>query len=322
MKLLILILLLTSVFAENQIEFLNNKVFKKLSLSEQKIIAKYYFDIKLADSEFFNLSKKEQKSIYNNFYIKSANLETTNKWSMLYTNSKLGSCKVSSEYIEGAKLTYIYLIVDSKDVNYGVNEKVDKFQLFNSTIIEFIPNVIKLNKCTLLTNGKEKNFDGYWTLDGELQCEEIPNKLLEGNNTTLKLMKTNGDIIYVPFKSNDSFIEKAKKCETSIQEQINILNKVILNNEFVSSKNKNNPNWIKIPSNKKETRLINGTWVKIPSAAKYVNSVYIWSENSKKLTFKEIIERVGYDYNSMKKEGYNDKEILEKIKAKIFVNNK
>jgi len=316
MKVLILIIcLITSLAAENQIEFLNNKVFKKLSLSKQKTIAKYYFDVKLADVDFFNLSKKEQKRIYNNFYNKVINLETTNEWSMLYSNSGLGSCQVSSKYIEGAKLTNTYFIIDSKDIKYSVDDKIPKYQLFYGQTIEFKPNIIKHDKCTLLINEEEKEFSGNWNNEGIFQCFQITEQLQKGRDVTLKLMKTNGDRIEIPFKSSNSFLDKTQKCETVVKDQINILNKRVLNKKVVAS----NTKWVKIPLNKKEARLINGSWVEIPSGAKYVNSLFLWSENSNKLTLKKMVDRIGYDYQGMKNEGYSNEEILKEIKTKIFV---
>lgn len=66
---------------------------------------------------------------------------------MQYTNDKLPSCSISSDYINGAKLNYTYTIFDAallKDYN---STKDEKYMAMKSMEIKFIDDIIRQNKC-------------------------------------------------------------------------------------------------------------------------------------------------------------------------------
>jgi hypothetical protein len=131
-----------------------------------------------------------------------------NEWNMEYKNSNPPSCEISSNYIEGNKLVHSYFIMDS-DFFSGDKQNVNRYSLFTIDYIKIDSNIIKTNKCTLLINGEEKDFEASW--DGDLQCYQITDNLENGNDVVLKLMKTDGEPIHIKFKANDSFSEKNKK---------------------------------------------------------------------------------------------------------------
>ena len=239
-----------------------------------------------------------------------------NEWNMEYKNSNPPSCEISSNYIEGNKLVHSYLIMDS-DFFSGDKQNVNRYSLFTIGYIKIDSNIIKTNKCTLIINGEEKDFEASW--DGDLQCYQIIDNLENGNDVVLKLMKTDGEPVHIKFKANDSFSEKNKKCKSLIEEKIAGLNKEFnLANLKKHRFNNNKYSWIEIENNIDKIRLLDGNWIKIPPNSKLVDSNYVLINDSKTISTEELIEKMGYNYIAMKKAGYTYDEIMEALSGEIF----